>query len=345
MTSFISRAIVLAHYFLFSRFYFLYLLALYMRRLFIGPFPSGEFILTADQAHYLRDVLRMAAGDELEVFDGQGLAAVASLVSVDATGVKILIGPAHQSAGQARKVIVASATPKGNRADWMVEKLAELGVAQFIPLKTERTIVLPEGQGKSSRWQRISQEASRQSGRSDVMEIGTLMTLAACVEQINAAGATGWILSTQADAVPAMDAMGNANAGISHRDTEARRREIAKAVKNGTDPMMQGAEIGPVPLDQNLPVMDGIAGSEIKGRAPTKLCVSVSLCEISESERKGTRPFISDMYLLIGPEGGWTDRELSLATAGGVLPVRLTRTILRIETAAVAAATVACAGE
>jgi len=45
--------------------------------------------------------------------------------------------------------------------------------------------------------------------------------------------------------------------------------------------------------------------------------------------------------LLIGPEGGWTRDELDTMARGGVRQARLTRnTILRIETAAIAAAAV-----
>ena len=46
--------------------------------------------------------------------------------------------------------------PKANRADWMVEKLSELGVDQFIPLAAARSVVLPEGKNKLERWQRLS---------------------------------------------------------------------------------------------------------------------------------------------------------------------------------------------
>jgi 16S rRNA (uracil1498-N3)-methyltransferase len=52
----------------------------------------------------------------------------------------------------------------------------------------------------------------------------------------------------------------------------------------------------------------------------------------------------SQMLLLVGPEGGWTDREVAMMRQAGLTGARLTGTILRIETAAiVAAAVVQCA--
>ena len=50
-----------------------------------------------------------------------------------------------------------------------------------------------------------------------------------------------------------------------------------------------------------------------------------------------------ELLLLIGPEGGWTAQELSRMHERGLTPVRLTATILRVETAAIAAAAIVAA--
>jgi hypothetical protein len=46
------------------------------------------------------------------------------------------------------------------------------------------------------------------------------------------------------------------------------------------------------------------------------------------------------LTLFVGPEGGWTDQEQALMESAGLTPARLSPTILRVETAAVAAAAV-----
>jgi 16S rRNA (uracil1498-N3)-methyltransferase len=46
----------------------------------------------------------------------------------------------------------------------------------------------------------------------------------------------------------------------------------------------------------------------------------------------------SRIVLFIGPEGGWTDDELRIFEQHDVTPVKLTDTILRVETAALVAA-------
>ena len=48
----------------------------------------------------------------------------------------------------------------------------------------------------------------------------------------------------------------------------------------------------------------------------------------------------SQVTLFIGPEGGWTDDELDLFQQRDVVAVKLSHTILRVETAALVAAAI-----
>ncbi len=52
-------------------------------------------------------------------------------------------------------------------------------------------------------------------------------------------------------------------------------------------------------------------------------------------------PLARSILILVGPEGGWSDTELEAAAAAGVVSCRLGPTVLRTETAAVAACAVA----
>jgi 16S rRNA (uracil1498-N3)-methyltransferase len=94
--------------------------------------------------------------------------------------------------------------PKGNRADWMIEKLSELGVSTFIPIVSERSVVLAEGKNKHQRWQRIATEAAKQSHRSGVMRIESVQPLIAVMQSAASHGQC-WQLSTDAAATPIID--------------------------------------------------------------------------------------------------------------------------------------------
>jgi 16S rRNA (uracil1498-N3)-methyltransferase len=144
-------------------------------------------------------VLRLNVGDAVEVFDDAGRAAQATLFTVDPGEVTIDITQiAEQPARGGIEIAIATAVPKGDRADWMVEKLSELGVARFIPLMTERSVVHPTGRSKSDRWMRLAIESAKQSHRAGVLRIDPLTPLA----EVLSATANAWFMSTQGAATP-----------------------------------------------------------------------------------------------------------------------------------------------
>ena len=67
-------------------------------------------------------------------------------------------------------LIVAAAIPKADRFDFLIEKLVELGVMKFIPLLTERSVVIPKAE-KRDKWERAVIEASKQCGRNVLMGV------------------------------------------------------------------------------------------------------------------------------------------------------------------------------
>ncbi len=134
----------------------------------------GEYVLTGAEAHHLVAVRRFAVGDSLVLFNGDGREYPAQIVSVGRKeAVLNLLRAEAISRELSTRIEIASAMPKGDRGDFLIEKLVELGVARFTPLLTERTIVQP----KESRLEKLHQaviEASKQCGRNVLMEIGPL---------------------------------------------------------------------------------------------------------------------------------------------------------------------------
>jgi 16S rRNA (uracil1498-N3)-methyltransferase len=131
--------------------------------------------LTGAEANHLRRVLRYQAGDEVTLFDGRGTEARARIVAIadDAVELSVLERKAADDLPRV-SVTLASAVPKGERFDWLVEKGTELGVDRLVPLITARSIVNP-GAGKLDRLRRTIIEASKQCGRSRLMELADPM--------------------------------------------------------------------------------------------------------------------------------------------------------------------------
>jgi 16S rRNA (uracil1498-N3)-methyltransferase len=136
-------------------------------------------------------------GDTVELFDDAGHVASGTIGECDANHVVVRIEKI-QTDTNPTKITIASAVPKGDRADWMIEKLSELGVARFIPLATARSVVLPSGQNKRDRWMRIATESAKQSRRTGVMQIEQLTPLDELIKWVS----SGIYLSTAPDAAP-----------------------------------------------------------------------------------------------------------------------------------------------
>jgi 16S rRNA (uracil1498-N3)-methyltransferase len=173
------------------------------RRIHLSEIRLGKTHLSDAQARYLRDVLRLEVGDAIEVFGDAGIVGRGCVSDLGREGVAIEITEIEPAGPVVSRLAVAAAVPKAARADWMVEKLAELGVGEFFPMATERGVVLPKGDKKYERWGRLAAEASRQSGRDSVMKIHPLTTmgelLAAPTESVR------WHLSTRDDAMGMLD--------------------------------------------------------------------------------------------------------------------------------------------
>lgn len=141
---------------------------------------AGERVeLPEDAAHYVRDVLRLAVGAEIEVFDGEGAAFGAHVVSL--TPCVLELGTERTATNESPCAITLyQAIPKQDRFEWVLEKTTELGVAAIVPLDCARSVVrVPAAKQakRRERWQRICDEAARQCGRAISPHVGEFMSL------------------------------------------------------------------------------------------------------------------------------------------------------------------------
>ncbi len=127
------------------------------------------------EARHLVSVMRLGPGDEIELLDGMGFRANARLLMRD----KKVFGelteePATDPARCSLPIRLHLAILKGDAMEWVIEKAVELGVRSLVPVETEFTVVKIHKKGADAfreRWQRIADQALKQCGRLDRMEI------------------------------------------------------------------------------------------------------------------------------------------------------------------------------
>jgi 16S rRNA (uracil1498-N3)-methyltransferase len=133
------------------------------------PPIDGRQRLGAGEAKHLSRVCRLGVGDVVEVFDGQGGATRSEVIGLGDDWVDlIVVGTPPGERLSPFPLTLASAVPKGDRFDWLVEKATELGVERLIPIVTEHSVVEPGG-AKLARLRRSIIEASKQCGRNRLM--------------------------------------------------------------------------------------------------------------------------------------------------------------------------------
>lgn len=163
------------------------------RRFFVtGPLAAGPRRIDGAEAHHLIHVLRIGIGESVTLFDGSGFEGLAEVTAIGHETLQVVIREVRAaSAEPAVSVVLAAAVPKGDRFGWLVEKATELGVHRFVPLITERSIVLP-GEGKLEKMRRTIVEASKQCGRSRLMELAAPEHWPEFVTR-EFAGSTAWV--------------------------------------------------------------------------------------------------------------------------------------------------------
>ena len=219
---------------------------------------AGQTVeLDGSEAHHLLHVLRAKVGDRVGLFNGDGDEALADVKRIGKRSADLFVTEAWTTQTEARRLTLATALPKGDRARWLVEKATELGVTRLIPLRTARSIVEP-GAGKLDKLEQAVIAACKQSGRSRLLHIAPLTSFDEVLRR------------TTSDA--------DTSRFIAHPQASQTVSSVLLASK--------------------------------------------------------TQP--TNTLAFIGPEGGFTDEEFSAAEAASVTSVMLGRSILRIETAALA---------
>jgi 16S rRNA (uracil1498-N3)-methyltransferase len=228
-----------------------------MSRRFFAPDATDRVDTVAlpdDEAYHLTQVLRLASGAAVVVFDGKGGEWDARVAAIDRSGVTIALDRRRTPVAEpAVKMTLAVGVLKGDHMDAVVRDATALGVSVIAPIASAHVTVPPRAwqSGRAvDRWRRVATAAVKQCGRAVIPEVRPVTTF---------------------DDVLASNAY----------------------------------ELVVMALE---PAADGLPDLEIVDPPPSVLA-------------------------LVGPEGGWSADEISLAAARGARAVRLGPRRLRADLA------------
>jgi 16S rRNA (uracil1498-N3)-methyltransferase len=237
-------------------------------------FSPGDYVTVNEPAvvNQVRNVLRMRPGDRLAILDGHGGIFNCELKEIGNKSFQCrILQKEYAAQDESGAVTIGLPLIKGERFEWALQKLTELGVAGVVPLITDRAVVKAPGDAKGTanklaRWQAIVKEAAEQCERATIPRVVSPIS----IDKFIAGGISG------------------APSDITFICTERLNQPLLR------DVLLQMRQ---------------------------------------DRLNKGTK--YTTILVLVGPEGGLTEREISLAQDQGWKPVSLGPRILRSETAAI----------
>lgn len=231
-----------------------------MHRFFIPELYAEEMTITGVDAKHISKVLRMQAGDTVQIVSDDGVMALAEIAGFSEGSVIVrCVEKLAESHEPAVKITIAQGLAKGEKMDFIIQKAVELGATSVVPVAMEHSVVRLEGDKaakKVERWQKIAEAAAKQSKR---------------------------------DIIPVVQPV----------------QSVSQMLANN----QCGTKIIAYECEDRLGLKSALQGA---GK-------------------------ISNLLLIIGPEGGISESELAAAREAGAVPVSLGRRILRAETAALVA--------
>ncbi|MCC5910332.1 MAG: 16S rRNA (uracil(1498)-N(3))-methyltransferase [Clostridiaceae bacterium] len=153
-----------------------------MNRFFVASsqvnIPSQEIVITGEDVKHISKVLRLSEGDVVEVCDGEIQQYLAEIKAISKDEVLLDIKEKEPIKTEAPiEVVLYQSVPKSTKMELIIQKTTELGIKEIVPVITDRTIVQfkdhKDKSKKVDRWQKIAEEAAKQSKRGIIPIIHT----------------------------------------------------------------------------------------------------------------------------------------------------------------------------
>ena len=148
-----------------------------MQRYFCVKKDKDIFFLNEENSYHARTVMRMKIGDKVEIIYDSKLY-IEEIISLDDLVKCRLIEEKSEYNELDIRVTICQGLVKEEKMDLILQKCVELGMNSFIPLKTKNSIIKNLDENKKLvRWQKIVNDASRQSKRNVIPKVLNVMNL------------------------------------------------------------------------------------------------------------------------------------------------------------------------
>ncbi len=151
---------------------------------------ENKIIINNDDVLHIKKVLRASVGDELTLCDGKGINYFTKISNIEDRQILCDILSSEKSNTEANiEVTIFQGIPKASKMDYIIQKTTELGVVNIVPCEMSRCVSKIENskdaKKKVDRWQKIAEEAAKQSGRGIIPTVSEPVSFKNAVSMMN----------------------------------------------------------------------------------------------------------------------------------------------------------------
>ena len=159
---------------------------------FFGQSDGERAFITGEDAKHLSTVLRMKTGELVVLCDNNGTDSLCRICLCQKETVELEVLESRKNdAEPSVEMTLFQCLPKSDKMDFIVQKATELGAVNIVPVLSKRCVSRPDEKSalkKTQRWQKIAEEAAKQSGRGRIPEISPLTDFRKAVEEYSGKG-------------------------------------------------------------------------------------------------------------------------------------------------------------
>ena len=153
-----------------------------MHHFFVSPDQIDEkyVTITGGDVNHIKNVLRMKIDEELLISNGQDKDYYCKIESISDDEIKaVILDEEFEGTELPTEIYLFQGLPKSDKMELIIQKAVELGVKEIIPVATKRCVVKLDDKKEASkikRWQAISESAAKQSRRTIIPEVSSVMS-------------------------------------------------------------------------------------------------------------------------------------------------------------------------
>lgn len=147
---------------------------------------EGNAYIEGEDVKHIKDVLRYNINDNIDICDENGIKYIAQIINMAKEKISLkILKVSEETSEPSVNITLFQGLPKADKLEMIIQKCTELGVSEIVPVITERVIVKLDEKSASKkleRWNKIAQEAGKQSGRQKIPKVKNINNLKNLIE-------------------------------------------------------------------------------------------------------------------------------------------------------------------